>query len=121
MLNRTLLYLLFPAVVYLASVLTNNVGFDEIRFPYTDEVFHLFGGLSIVVMLNGIFPGKTLKDLVFLSSSTMVVAVFWEFYEYFTLAEGLELGDTLCDLALGYLAAVIFCSINYILTISRNT
>lgn len=79
---------------------------------YTDEIMHFVGGfviaLSIYRTIFFLEQQILVKDLVFIPAATMVIAIFWEFYEFFAVTGGLEIGDTLCDLAIGFFAAVLF-------------
>lgn len=112
--------LLPPTIVFGVNAIWMIFGFYAF-YRHTDSVFHVFGGMAIAYTVNSLlqlfFKEKELGHYVIhrllILTSTATVAVFWEFGEY--LAEvffGLRLqngiGDTMKDLALGMIGAIIF-------------
>lgn len=97
----------FPAALYLLNLILYFLGID---FYGMDVILHFIGGACIAWALMKtkirLFCPYSWPDLVTVTSLVMVVAVSWEIYEYILPILGFgsfgTLGDTLCDLSVGY-------------------
>jgi len=90
-----------PVVVYAINWILQLTG--GYGWYLTDEIMHLVGGMAITVSLFWSMPEIRKDHYLLLPCVPMVFAVFWEFHEY--ALDTLDVGDTLCDLALGFLGA----------------
>jgi len=110
---RILSFFIFPALVFIINL---PLDFLYDLYPWIDIPMHFFGGLSIAftsVLFLNFFDEKNLLKIrdpfifIFVVSSFVVlVAVLWEFYEFFLqyffgIIHQLGLEDTLLDLATG--------------------
>src|SRR5512141_133524 len=95
-------------------------------WPPLDMPMHFCGGMSIAYFVSRCFQslpradvrrsGVVLLELLLIISLTATAAVFWEFAEFATdqlFRTNLQIGlaDTMSDLAMGLLGAVVFTGI----------
>jgi len=104
---RVLNYWFPPVILFLINLIIFNLGID---FVGLDVGLHFLGGTLVgwsILKTKLFYRPYDPIDLLLVTSLVMVVAVCWEIYEYILPLLGIgawnSLGDTLCDLSIGYL------------------
>ncbi|MBI3623105.1 hypothetical protein HY212_03440 [Candidatus Pacearchaeota archaeon] len=114
--TRILSFFIFPALVYALALFLGAV-FDAFNvYTWIDIPFHFLGGLSIAytsILFLRFFRekgfieiNKRALSILFVVSLVILVAVFWEFYEFlmktfFNLNMQPSVADTMKDLFMG--------------------
>jgi len=110
---RILSFFIFPAIVFIINL---PIGFLYDLYPWIDIPMHFLGGFSVAftgVLFLKFFDERNLLKIknpfIFIfvvASFVALVAVLWEFYEFFLqyifgIIYQLSLEDTMLDLAMG--------------------
>ena len=119
------IYLIF---IFFAHFLGSIVNFYHTINNY-DKIVHLtsgfvtaFFGLYLLITLHKYDPNSILFNVIFILSFVLMIAVFWEFFEYFNdnifgkdaqnvLTTGVD--DTMKDMVAAFLGSILF-SIMYV-------
>jgi len=129
------LAILFLILVFLVDLLGFYIG--SYRFYFYDIVLHFFGGFFVAMFFYGYLKeymtGRKIKKLLIIVGATVFIGVFWEFSEYLatvflgdylynnygiTCCMG-DLNDTVNDLAMDILGAIIYTTITLFSFICR--
>lgn len=125
---KLLSFFLFPAIVFFFDVIVNNIIFNVYEiFPWIDVPMHFIGGISVgymSVLFLRYFKEKNLIVIknkflywIIIVSAVSLIAVLWEFWEYFMVNYFgfdwiLDYKDTLLDLFVsicgGFFSAIVF-------------
>ncbi len=116
--------LIFPVLVYMFNSIFQSVALDFYDTYSVDTLMHFLGGLSIAYSANYALSLMGKKGWITIQrnnlragiivSVVMLFAVSWEFYEFLSdqfLGTFMQPSnaDTMKDLCMGMIGAVIFC------------
>lgn len=115
---------IFPVLVYIFNNAAQDFALDFYYFYSVDTLSHFLGGLSIAYSANlalslleqkkWITIKKSFLRAIILAGTVMIVAVLWEFYEFFhdlymwgNVMQP-SVADTIKDLCMGMIGATVF-------------
>lgn len=122
--KRILLVFTPLVVLYLLSLYANSLGLFD-RCVWLSPLFHFSGGFLVALVLFScyqIFDDLKIAPgfLLFISvvSITLLVGVFWEFYEFVSdqilqTNHQTTIEDTLSDLFMDIVGALVFCIVYF--------
>lgn len=102
-----------PITVFVFHVFISVVFHAYYVLPSIDIPMHFLGGLVMAYFFYAIFQALG-KNFLALSVFTAVgtTAIFWEFLEFLTHSQG-DVPDTMLDMLMGLLGAVVFLALNH--------